>query len=159
MQTRGKLDAADRTVKVLDRSLHAMRDLIDHSLRLARLGSGVDLKPEPVRLRTLLEETESSVAANAEEKQIQLEMSIEGEAEIVVDVRLVRSALSNLVRNAIKFTHVKGKVTMRGKVIGTRATIEIEDACRTYPPTAASSCSSSRPVRRSTRCRLPEPTV
>jgi signal transduction histidine kinase len=133
LQTRGVLDASDRTVKVLDRGLHTMSDLIDHSLRLARLGSGIDLKPEHVQLRTLLEETESSVAANAEAKEIQVETSIEGDPEIEVDVRLVRSALSNLVRNAIKFTHCKGKVSVRGKVVGTRATIEIEDACGGLP--------------------------
>ncbi|CAN5846040.1 hypothetical protein BH11MYX3_BH11MYX3_18710 [soil metagenome] len=133
LQARGVLDAGDRTVKVLDRGLHTMSDLIDHSLRLARLGSGVDLKPEAVQLRTLLEETESSVMANAEAKDIQVEMSVEGDPEIEVDVRLVRSALSNLVRNAIKFTHSKGKVLLRGKVVGSRATIEIEDACGGLP--------------------------
>ncbi len=134
LQTRGVLDGTERTVKVLDRGLHTMSELIDHSLRLARLGSGVDLKPEPVQLRALLEETESSVAANAEAKNIKVELSLEGEPQIEVDVRLVRSALSNLVRNAIKFTHPSGKVLLRGKVVGGRTTIEIEDACGGLPP-------------------------
>ncbi len=133
LQAKGVLDATERTVEVLDRGLHTMSDLIDHSLRVARFGSGVDLQPEPVRLRALLEETEAAVAANAEAKGIQVELSLEGEPEIEVDVRLLRSALSNLVRNAIKFTHPSGKVFLRGKVVGTRATIEIEDACGGLP--------------------------
>ena len=77
--------------------------------------------------------TEFAVAANAEEKQIRIEVALEGEPELLVDVRLVRSALSNLVRNAIKFTRQSGTVTMRGKVVGTRATIEIEDGCGGLP--------------------------
>ena len=135
LESRGALPINDRTVAVLDRGLRSMHDLIDHSLRLARIGSGVDLKCEPVKLRALLEETEAAVAANAEEKQILIEVSLEGEPELNVDVRLVRSALSNLVRNAIKFTRTSGKVTLRGKMAGTRATIEIEDGCGGLPDT------------------------
>lgn len=135
LEGRGALPTNDRTVAVLDRGLRSMHELIDHSLRLARVGSGVDLKCEPIKLRALLEETESAVAANAEEKQIRVEVTLEGEPELLVDVRLVRSALSNLVRNAIKFTHASGKVTLRGKMAGTRATIEIEDGCGGLPNT------------------------
>jgi signal transduction histidine kinase len=133
LHTRGTLPATDRTVGMLDRGLRTMHELIDHSLSLARMGSGVDIKPEKVPMRALLEETGAAVAANAEEKEIRLELEIEGEPELLVDLRLVRSALSNLVRNAIKFTHRSGKVTMRGKVTGTRATIEIEDGCGGLP--------------------------
>jgi signal transduction histidine kinase len=86
-----------------------------------------------LKLRALLEETEAAVAANAEEKQIHVEVALEGDPELLVDVRLVRSALSNLVRNAIKFTHASGTVTLRGKMAGTRATIEIEDGCGGLP--------------------------
>ena len=133
LETRGALPTGDRTVAVLDRGLRSMHELIDHSLRLARVGSGVDLKCEPVKLRALLEETEAAVAANAAEKQIKVEVAVDGEPELLVDLRLVRSALSNLVRNAIKFTHTAGTVTLRGKMAGTRASIEIQDACGGLP--------------------------
>jgi signal transduction histidine kinase len=133
LETRGALPADDRTVAVLHRGLHSMHDLIDHSLRLARVGSGIDLKREPVQLRALLAEIEASVVANAEERKIGIEVALDGEPELFVDVRLVRSALSNLVRNAIKFTHESGKVVLRGKKVGTHATIEIEDGCGGLP--------------------------
>jgi len=135
LEARGTLPAGDRAAAALDRGLRSMQDLIDHSLRLARVGSGVDLRCEPVMLRALLEETESAVAANAEEKQIKVEVKLEGEPELLVDVRLVRSALSNLVRNAIKFTHPAGTVSLRGKMVGTHASIEIEDGCGGLPET------------------------
>lgn len=134
LQARGTLDPAERTVAVLDRGLRTMHDLIDHSLRLARIGSGIDLRPEPISLRKLLEDTESAVAANAEERNIAVTLALDGDPELVVDVRLVRSALSNLVRNAIKFTRPSGRVTVRAKVVGSYATIEIEDGCGGLPP-------------------------
>jgi signal transduction histidine kinase len=133
LQANQKLDPTERAVKILDRGLQLMQDLVDHSLRMARVGSGVDLNAEPIQLRTLLEDTQSAVALNAEVKGILLEISLEGEHEIQVDARLVRSALSNLVRNAIKFTHPCGTVVVRGKVSGGRATIEIEDECGGLP--------------------------
>jgi signal transduction histidine kinase len=133
LEARGQLDVSDRTVQVMARGLRTMQDLIDHSLRIARFGSGVDLKPEAVQLRTLLEETQSAVALNAEAKDIRLELSLDGDHEMVVDVRLIQSALSNLVRNAIKFTHAAGTVRVRGKASGRRVTIEIEDACGGLP--------------------------
>lgn len=129
----GHLDASMRPVKVLERGLHNMRDLIDHSLRVARTGSGVDLAAEPVQLRALLQEAEAAVSLDADAKGIKLELLCDGEHELVVDVRLLRSALSNLVRNAIKFSHRAGTVSVRAKVASGRATIEIEDACGGLP--------------------------
>ena len=41
----------------------------------------------------------------------------------------MRSALSNLVRNAIKFSHESGVVTVRARVEHGHATVEIEDCC------------------------------
>ncbi|MEO8703854.1 MAG: sensor histidine kinase [Kofleriaceae bacterium] len=134
LEARNAVDPKDRAMMALSRGLHVMRDLIDHTLRLARVGSGVDLKPEPVQLRALLEESEAAVALDAAAKGIRVEVEIEGDHELVVDVRLVRSALSNLVRNAVKFTHADGRVTIRGKVTSGRAIIEIEDGCGGLPP-------------------------
>jgi signal transduction histidine kinase len=89
-----------------------------------------------VKLRILLEEAHAAVALDADAKSIALELEVtaDDDPELVIDIRLVRSALSNLVRNAIKFTHASGKVTIRGKVASGRATIEIEDGCGGLPP-------------------------
>lgn len=134
LEKRNLLDMSDRAAKALSRGIHNVHELIDHSLRVARIGSGIDLRPEAVQLRSLLQDTETAVALNADAKDIRVQVCLDGDHEMVVDVRLVKSALSNLVRNAIKFTHASGTVTMRAKVTGSRATIEIEDACGGLPP-------------------------
>lgn len=133
LHSRGRLDRTDRTVQVLDRGLRAVGEMIDHSLRIARFGTGPDLTPEPVQLRKLLDDTVAAVALSAEAKEITLEVAVDGELELLVDVRLIQSALSNLVRNAIKFTHHAGKISIRSKATPSRATIEIEDACGGLP--------------------------
>ena len=52
---------------------------------------------------------------------------------IHVDQRLVRSALSNLVRNAVKFSHTGGSVTVRARGNAERVLIEVEDSCGGLP--------------------------
>lgn len=129
LQTKGLLSATERSVGVVERSLGRMHDLIEQSLEAARLGAGLEVHPERVHLRTLLEEVELSASIEAEARKIRIEVQAEGEEEIEVDSRLVLSALSNLVRNAVKFSKEHGVVTMRSKVENGHATIEVEDCC------------------------------
>jgi hypothetical protein len=46
-----------------------------------------------------------------------------------VDRELFRSALGNVIRNAFKFTHAGGAVTIRASTIGNEVVIEVEDQC------------------------------
>lgn len=61
-------------------------------------------------------------------------MTIEQDDRINLDVRLVRSAVGNLVRNAVKYTSAGSLVQMRGQIASGRAVIEIEDSCGGLPP-------------------------
>jgi signal transduction histidine kinase len=49
------------------------------------------------------------------------------------DERLLRSAIGNLVRNAIKFSEPGGTITVRGRAAGGTVTVEVEDACGGLP--------------------------
>jgi signal transduction histidine kinase len=44
------------------------------------------------------------------------------------------SAISNLVQNAIKFTKVNGTISIRGRSLGERVLIDIEDECGGLAP-------------------------
>ncbi len=131
---KGTLPEGDRSVVVLQRGLARMHELIEHSLRLARGGSGVDLRRAPIGLKLLLEDAETGASVDAEAKNVRLEVTVENDQEIHVDARLVRSALSNVVRNAVKFTHAGGSVEVRARIASGRAVIEVEDTCGGLPP-------------------------
>jgi hypothetical protein len=130
------LDLSDRFSQVLHRGLTRMQELIDSTLRAAQLASGVTLRREVLSLGTLLQDADSAAAANAEERAISLTFKVEDEVELSVDRRLVQSALSNLVRNAIKFSHEGGAVEVRARNVSGRVVIEVEDSCGGLPPDA-----------------------
>jgi len=79
--------------------------LIDDLLDLARIESGkVELHPEPIACRELLEEVASGLRPLAEEKQIGLEVLAPAGLEVECDRRALNQILINLTSNAIKFT-------------------------------------------------------
>jgi signal transduction histidine kinase len=125
----GHLPTALQPTRALMRALEQMKSLIDHALRDARMTSGVELQPVHTTLGSLLEEAELMVGTDAKVFGVTLHLQVERDGDLYVDIRLVRSALSNLVQNAIKYSNRGGVVEMRGKVDDTHARIEIEDCC------------------------------
>lgn len=134
LERKGQLNMSERFAQVLNRSLTRMHELIDSTLRTAQMATAVHLQREPIKLSALLEDMEVSAAASAEERQITLTLEIEDDVTISVDQRLVRSALTNLVRNAVKFSHAGGAVTVRARGGAERVVIEVEDRCGGLPP-------------------------
>src|SRR5262249_28105690 len=63
-----------------------------------------------------------------------LSHSVDRDVELFVDARLVRSALTNLVHNAVKFSHPGTSVEVRTRIENDRVVIEVEDRCGGLPP-------------------------
>jgi signal transduction histidine kinase len=122
------------------RSLERLSALVDHSLthsRLAMVGDGAPLHREPIALDELLQGAAEDSAAEAEHKRIQIEVDAPSDTCVAADSRLLRSAITNLVRNAVKFTRRQGLVLLRARVDAARASIEIKDQCGGLPPDRA----------------------
>jgi len=130
----GHLSMTLRPSHALVRALEHVHALVDRVLRDARVASGVDLVRERTTLKALIDDTELMVGPDAEAFGVGLRVAIEEDGELLVDVRLVRSALGNLVRNAIKYSHRGGLVELRARVSGELAHVEIEDACGGVDP-------------------------
>jgi signal transduction histidine kinase len=128
------ISPTSRAGAALGRGLQVMRELIDHALDVARTASGIELRREPVLLSELLGEAELAANGEADGREVTIEIGIAEDVTIEVDRRLMRSALSNIVRNAVKYTRPASRIEIRGRVDGKHVLIEVEDSCGGLPP-------------------------
>ncbi len=133
LKLQGHVPDESRAGQALARGLLSMQELIDHALTVARVASGIELRREYVRLSELLAEAELVAAGDADSRDIQLHVHLQSDVLMSVDRRLIRSALNNIVRNAVRYTARSTGVEIRGRVDGGHAVIEIEDACGGLP--------------------------
>ena len=100
--------------KVSLSSKHLM-SLINDVLDMSKIESGkVQLKNELFDLRLFLENIENIYSVQAEEKEIDFEISLSGEIDtfIVGDSLRLNQILTNLLSNAFKFTPNGGKIVL-----------------------------------------------
>lgn len=118
----------ERGLAVLNRSLAQVSETLDRALieaRLRGIGSGAPLRKESIDLRKLLDAALADSEPDAEAREIRLSVETPPHMVVEADARVLRSAIGNLVRNAVKFTHSGGAVTLRA----TGGRIEVEDQC------------------------------
>lgn len=133
LQMRGELPADSRAAQALQRGLQRTATLVDETLATARTLSGIELRRTPATLRELLDVAAAEATPEAEEKGVAIHVSAEGDRRLEVDERLIRSALGNLLRNAVEYTP-SGTVELRGRASDTGVTFEVEDHCGGLPP-------------------------
>jgi signal transduction histidine kinase len=134
LEQRGLVPVADRASVALNNSLGKIRELVDHALEEARVASGVELRPQTTSIRTVLDSVELAATADATAREVTVAVRCEQEVNVLVDRRLIYSAFSNLVRNAIKYTHPGGLVEVRARIQGEWVVVEVEDGCGGLPP-------------------------
>lgn len=120
-----------RSFQILQRNLNRLGELIDQSLLDARLKSKAELRLETLDIHGIVKDVVAESAA--EERRVHVSVSFEGDPRIQGDARLLHSTLSNLIRNAVKYTSEGGRVTVRGRSVEERMVIEVEDECGGLP--------------------------
>ncbi len=123
-----------RSVALLERSLRRASDMIDNALSHASLKLGVETKMEAVALGDLLRDIEQDAGAELQSRAVRLNLAAPGGSVITADPRLLRSAVFNLVQNALKFSPAGSAVNVRVENVPGSVTIEVEDACGGLPP-------------------------
>jgi two-component system phosphate regulon sensor histidine kinase PhoR len=108
-------ETADRFLKDLDQEVTRLSQLIDDLLTLSKLETKeAVLQVEDIQLREIVKECLDSKDLLAEEFNVVMEVEPENtEMLINGDRQLLRTALNNLVDNAIKYNHPGGKVIIR----------------------------------------------
>ena len=108
-------------------SAGALLELLNNVLDLSRIEAGrLRIEAAPFRLRPLLDKTVKSLGIRACEKGLELLYDVPDEVpdRLVGDALRLRQVLTNLLGNAIKYTH-KGEITVRA---GLRSKSD-RDAC------------------------------
>ena len=115
-------------------NLRGMTWLIERANLSVRLDSGIT-RPERVHLDELLRDAEVDGTMAAAARGVSLTVTpVDRGVDVAADPQVLVVAVSNLLQNALKFTHVGGHVLLRAIVIGARVEIDVEDECGGLPP-------------------------
>ena len=133
----GMVGLSGSTIGVLERSLDALRHLIDQSVTEVRLGADIHR-----RERLVLAELMDGMAATASMDALGRGLLFIVEHQdpslaIDADRQLFTSAIGNLLHNAFKFTRPASRVWLRTRPSAGSVLIEIEDECGGLPPGGA----------------------
>jgi len=122
----------DRAAAIVKAGINTLSELIDHALVGMKLQAGVELQLEDVAVEPFVEALRVDTSLDAQEKHISVKVEI-GATSLHADRKYLGSALSNLLRNAVKFTRAGGTIHVRVKGAGDRVVFEVEDECGGLP--------------------------
>jgi signal transduction histidine kinase len=131
-----RLATADQAhfLDIVERSQGRLSQLIDGVLETERFDAGhVQSRPIKVKLREVLQEAVSTAAAAAEQKGLNVIAHYDPDLEMEIDPVLTRSAVQNLMDNAVKYTD-QGRVTLTVEDLGSDVVIHVRDNCPGLSP-------------------------
>src|SRR3989338_3901001 len=103
--------------------------MVNDLLDIARIESGkVIMKTEPLELKKIVEKVSDLLAVQLKEKHIEFASNITDNANtILADRGQIERVFINIIGNAIKFTPLKGKITVAAHSMDTGAQVDISD--------------------------------
>ncbi|MFN2476864.1 MAG: sensor histidine kinase [Chthoniobacterales bacterium] len=134
----GDVGLKGATGAVLDRSLIAMRKLIDLSLAEVRMKAAMPLQHRLFSLSDFIDEVKLS--ARLEAKMVGCPFTVahvDSTLAVDADRDLLSAAVGNLLQNAFKFTEARSEVKLSAYPVGDRILIEVEDHCGGLLPSEA----------------------
>jgi signal transduction histidine kinase len=128
----GQPEDAPKYQARLERALLRVSELVDNSIVHARLQGRSRLVKSRFTTREVSELARDDVEDFASARGMTIVLEID-EVEVDADLKLVCSALTNMLRNAIKFSCQGGRITLRVSALPDRVLFEVEDACGGIP--------------------------
>jgi signal transduction histidine kinase len=130
----GSVGLTGATGAVLDRSLVALRGLIDRSLAEARTTAGIPVQNRLFSVAEFIAEVQLAASLEAQVNKCTLTVSyVDSKLAIDADRELLLAAVGNLLQNAFKFSHRGSEVLLKVYAMSDRITIEVEDRCGGLP--------------------------
>ena len=126
--------SSGRALDALDRSLRRMLDLVDSVLDTARNESdATECRPTPTTLGEIFADPISTAEVQAQRKGLALETEFDASSELEVDPDLTRSAIQNLLDNAVKYTG-EGGIAVSVDEGPDEIVIHVRDSCPGISP-------------------------
>jgi signal transduction histidine kinase len=125
--------ARDRTFGALTRAVAQLRRLVDHSLSDVTARSLGRLRLQRVSLAELLAELHRELELDAEARRQRVELRAD-EATLIADPLVLRSAVLNLLVNAMKFSPEGSTIVVQATAADEGISIRVRDHCGGLPP-------------------------
>ena len=131
---RGSVGLGGATAAALDRSLIAMRILIDRTLAEVRLDSSSVDAAEVIEVGPFIADVQLAAVLEASSTQCELTVVVQPDIFVSGDRHLLASAVANVLHGAVTSTRRDGEVFLTARAKDGRVVIDIEDACTALEP-------------------------
>lgn len=122
-------------IKRIQQSVQSITDLINALLDLGRIEAGMDQQKEPVQVGSIIQFTVSSFQGLIESKEQEVVLEVKDNLPLIRgDPIRLRQLFNNLIENAVKYTPVKGKITIRAFAHSDQMIIQVADTGIGIPP-------------------------
>ena len=131
---------ANEAIERIEREVTRVDELVAQLLTLSRLEAGVEVERAPVDLQALLEEVGADAELEARQRGCEVEVDAPAAAVVAGSARQLRSAVENVVRNAVHYTApgttVRLALAVEGDGGDRRALIRVSDGGPGVPESA-----------------------
>jgi len=132
LEKQGLPAQSERLAAIMRANLNQLSERINQALSAVRIEAGGDLHLEQLDVPSFLEALRTECSLDAQDREIEVLLEV-GAHTVHADRKYLGSALSNLLRNAVKFTRIGGTIHLRAKDGGERVVFEVEDECGGLP--------------------------
>ncbi|MFN7905471.1 MAG: sensor histidine kinase [Pseudobdellovibrionaceae bacterium] len=126
----GQVGFAGSVGQAMERSLKRMEELIGRSLTEVKLvGAAPNIEIQSINLLLLVDQLLVTANVEAKKKKQSIDVQIDPNLTVDADLQFFHSAISNLIQNALKYSHHGGRIQIRAQSVDQNVVIEIEDEC------------------------------
>ena len=123
-----KNSSEKKMISMMNDQAYRMKNLIDDLLLLSQVESNQDInRSEKINVSSLLNNIKRELIKPSTKKQ-KFKYSIDSKLHIYAAKHEIESAFSNLINNAIRYTPIKGEISVQWNIINGLAIFEVTDS-------------------------------
>ena len=123
-----KNSSEKKMISMMNDQAYRMKNLIDDLLLLSQVESNQDInRSEKINISSLLNNIKRELIKPSTKKQ-KFKYSIDSKLHIYAAKHEIESAFSNLINNAIRYTPIKGEISIQWNIINGLAIFEVTDS-------------------------------